>query len=413
MADEILRSKHGFGNLVDVSTALEAGKIDAYDILFLDGSTEPKIGWIDKDNNLRLVKNESVVVVEGNSLPASGVQGKVYIFNDEGYFWNGTEFVNFCKPTDVTELSGRLTTLESNFKTLESDLEKLDTTIVDLKAEVEKLKSDVSGLQTNVKDLQTGISSLQTEIEKKANVEEVNAELASKANAEEVESKLATKADTAEVNEKLEKVATESVATAKNYTDGKVEAAVKEHLVKKFEISGTPDGTLVNINEREIRIMCPVNSEFTKQSVGSGGDPNCYYATLKTYVFDDNVVGYREHLGSQSDSETLTDLKTDEYGRKYQLTWLALAKYDDATGTWNYYGKNSSINKYIGWDYEIDWYDAYNKIVASDSIRISLSNEECHFVNEPYYVGKIMKEVDTKIEEKIAEVEAAYEVIEF
>lgn len=403
MADEILRSKHGFGNLSGVASAFQEGLIDSYDILFLDGDTEPKIGWIDRDGNFRLVKNESVVVVEGSSLPASGVEGKVYIVNDEGYFWNGTEFVNFCKPTDVTELTNRLTTLES-------DLEKLDTTIVDLKAEVEKLQSDVSGLQTEVKDLQT-------EVEKKADAEEVNAELASKANAEEVEAKFATKADAVEVNEKLDKVATESVSAAKAYTDGKVEAAVKEHLVKKFEISGTPDGTLVSINEREIRIMCPVNSEFNKQSVGVGGDPNCYYATLKTYVFDDNVVGYREHLGSQFDSETLTDLKTDEYGRKYQLTWLALAKYDDATGTWNYYGKSSSVNKYIGWDYEIDWYDANNKIVASDSIRISLSNEECHFVNEPYYVGKIMKEVDTKIdtkiEEKIAEVESAYEVIEF
>lgn len=232
-----------------------------------------------------------------------------------------------------------------------------------------------------------------------------------------LESKLSTKANAEEVDEKLGKVATESVAAAKAYTDGKVEAAVEaavsEHLVKKYNVDDVPSGTLVNINEREIRIMCPANSEFAKQSVGTGGDPNCYYMTLKTYVFDDNVVGYREHLGNQSDSETLTDLKTDEYGRRYQLTWLALAKYDDATGTWNYYGKSSSVNKYIGWDYQIDWYDANNEIVASDTVRINLSNEDCHFTNEPYYVGSIKKEIDTKIEEKIAEVEAAYEVIEF
>lgn len=232
-----------------------------------------------------------------------------------------------------------------------------------------------------------------------------------------LESKLSTKANAEEVDEKLGKVATESVAAAKAYTDGKVEAAVEaavsEHLVKKYNVDDVPSGTLVNINEREIRIMCPANSEFAKQSVGTGGDPNCYYMTLKTYVFDDNVVGYREHLGNQSDSETLTDLKTDEYGRRYQLTWLALAKYDDATGTWNYYGKSSSVNKYIGWDYQIDWYDSNNEIVASDTVRINLSNEDCHFTNEPYYVGSIKKEIDTKIEEKIAEVEAAYEVIEF
>ena len=78
MADEILRSKHGFGSLSGVLAALEAGKIDAYDILFLDGDTEPKIGWIDKDNNFRLVKSECVVAVD--ELPTSGIEGKVYIF---------------------------------------------------------------------------------------------------------------------------------------------------------------------------------------------------------------------------------------------------------------------------------------------------------------------------------------------
>lgn len=247
----------------------------------------------------------------------------------------------------------------------------------------------------------------------KPDLSEVNAELATKANAEEVEAKIAEKADTVEVEEKLEKVATDSVAAAKAYTDGKVEAAVKEHLVKKYEVTSLPEGSLVNYREGEIRIMCKSDAVFTKQAVGTGGDPNSYYMTLKTYVFDDKVVGYREHLGGQSDEETLTDLKTDEYGRRYQPTWLALAKYDDATGAWNYYGKNSSEEKFIGWDYRIDWYDANGVVIASDSIRINLANENCYFTSEPYYVGSIKKEIDTIVEEKIAEVEAAYEVIEF
>jgi hypothetical protein len=229
----------------------------------------------------------------------------------------------------------------------------------------------------------------------------------------EVEAELAEKADAVEVEEKLEKVATDSVAAAKAYTDGKVEAAVNEHLIKKYEVASLPEGSLANIREGEIRIMCPEGSVFTKQSVGTGGDPNCYYMTLKTYVFDDSVVGYREYLGNQADSETLTDLKTDEFGRKYQPTWLALAKYDEATGVWNYYGKNSSEEKFIGWDYRIDWYDANGIVVASDSVRINLANEECYFTSEPYYVGSMMKEIDVKIEERIAEVESAYEIIEF
>ena len=243
------------------------------------------------------------------------------------------------------------------------------------------------------------LAKLEASIETKANADDVEAELKLKANAEDVE-------------EKLEKVAEESVATAKAYTDGKVESAVKEHLVKKYEVTSLPDGGLVNIREGEIRIMCPEDSVFTKQAVGTGGDPNTFYCTLNTYVFDDNIVGYREHLGSQVDEEILTDLKTDKYGRRYQPSWLGLAKCDES-GVWNYYGKSSSKDHMIGWDYQIDWYDANGVMVASDSIRINLANENCYFTNEPYYIESIKKEIDTKIEEKLIEVESAYEVIEF
>ena len=232
-------------------------------------------------------------------------------------------------------------------------------------------------------------------------------------NLSDVEAELATKADAAEVYEKINTAVTDTVASAKSYTDGKVEAAISEHMTKKYEITDVPEGTLVKMSDSEIRVMCPIDTIFTKQNVGTGGDANCYYMTLKTYVYDDNVVGYREHLGDQVDAEILTDLKTDEFGRKYQPTWLALAKYDETTGTWNYYGKNSTNEKYIGWDYQIDFYDANGKMVASDSIRINLSNEDCHSFIEPYYVGSIMKEVDEKIDTKIAEINSAYEIIEF
>jgi hypothetical protein len=132
--------------------------------------------------------------------------------------------------------------------------------------------------------------------------------------------------------------------------------------------------------------MCPADAEFVKQNVGVGGDANTYYMTFKTYA-PQGAVGYKEHLGNQSDSEILTDLKIDEYGRRYQPTWLPLAKYDDATGTWVYYGENSSVGKYIGWDYRIDWYDTNGVMIYTDSIRINLSNEACHNNIKPYYVA--------------------------
>ena len=305
MAD--MKAKHAFGNLVDVEKALQAGKINEFDILFLDGETEPKIGWIDAKGEFRLVQNE------------------------------------------------------------------------------------------------TDFSELEAIIAKKADAEDV----------ESLESQIAMKVDATEVDTKIGEAVTETVDVAKAYTDGKVEAAINEHMVKKYEITDVPEGTLIDYKENEIRIMCPKDSVFTKQTVGTGGDPNCYYCTLKTYVYDDNVVGYKEHLGNQIDAEILTDLKTDKYGRRYQPSWLALAKYDETTDTWSYYGANSTNEKYIGWDYQLDLFDDNGVMIGSDCIRISLSNEDCHYSAKPYYVGSMMAEVDTRIEEKIAEVNSAYEVIEF
>ena len=161
----------------------------------------------------------------------------------------------------------------------------------------------------------------------------------------------------------------------------------------KYEITSTPEGTLVDYRDKEIRVMCPADAKFTKQAVGTGGDANTYYMTFKTYVPNDDVVGYVEHLNGQVDSEILTDLKTDVYGRRYQPTWLGLAKYDETTDTWAYYGKNSFGSKYIGWDYQIDWYNADGKIIDSYSVRINLSNETCHNNLEPYYMDKVVKGV--------------------
>ena len=155
----------------------------------------------------------------------------------------------------------------------------------------------------------------------------------------------------------------------------------------KYEISAVPTGTLVNYGEKEIRVMCPANAEFVKQQVGAGGDANTYYMTFKTYAPSDAVTGYIEHLGDQVDAEILTNFSVDKYGRRYQASWLGLAKYDETTGVWNYYGKNSSASKYIGWDYQIDWYNADGVMIASDCIRINLSNEDCHVANMPYYMN--------------------------
>lgn len=109
MAD---KSRHAFGNSSGIETAIQNDLIDAYDILFLDGDTDPKIGWLDKNGTLRLVRNECVVAVDGDILPETGEVGKIYICGGEGYFWNGTKFVPLSKSSDLSKLEDQVTGLE-------------------------------------------------------------------------------------------------------------------------------------------------------------------------------------------------------------------------------------------------------------------------------------------------------------
>lgn len=323
MADEILRSKHAFGSEAGVDQAIADGKIDAYDILFLD---EGKIGWIKKDGT-KFILEDRDQIVHVSELPAVGDEKTIYIYEGKFYYWNGVEF-------DSPD---------------------------------------------------TGV-------------------------------------DEAVVESKVD----EAFASAMAYTDKQMKTAMSEHIAKKYEIADAPLGTLVNYGEREIRIMCPKDSQWNKQNVGAGGDANCYYVTFKTYAPSDDVVGYIEHLGDQVDSEILTDIAVDANGRRYQPTWLAVARYDESTDSWTYYGVSSSSEKYIGWDYQIDWYNADGVMVASDAIRLNLTNEGCHSTIKPYYVSAMptFEEVDVKLEdtlktantytdEKISLLEQAYTIVEF
>lgn len=112
------RARHAFGALENIDKALAKGDIDSFDILFVkDANGKPFVGWIDKEGNKIICQEEEkVIVVEGESLPETGVEGKIYIFNEDGYFWNGTEFVNLCKPTDVTSLETQVADLGTEMK---------------------------------------------------------------------------------------------------------------------------------------------------------------------------------------------------------------------------------------------------------------------------------------------------------
>ena len=181
----------------------------------------------------------------------------------------------------------------------------------------------------------------------------------------------------------------------------------------KYNISAIPEGTLVNYGEREIRIMCPSDAKWTKQEVGSGGNQNMYYMTFTSYA-PANAVTFKEgDRGVLVDEilnfETTAGTGIDKYGRKYKNHWFALATYDKNNDTWTYFGKNSSTEKYIGWDYIVEWYDANGIRIGCDTIRINLTNENCHNEMVPYYMSKYAtNEQITVLEEAVCEMNESF-----
>lgn len=124
------KAKHAFGSLERIDAALASGAIDAYDILFVkDENGKPYVGWIDKDGNKVIVQeDEQIVFIEDESLPETGEKGKIYIFGENSYFWDGTEFVNMCKPADLTALEKEIAT--------KADAEEVDAKIEEKMAEL-------------------------------------------------------------------------------------------------------------------------------------------------------------------------------------------------------------------------------------------------------------------------------------
>lgn len=168
----------------------------------------------------------------------------------------------------------------------------------------------------------------------------------------------------------------------------------------EYEVSHKPANTLVDYRDKEIRVMIPADTQFALQQSGDGADPNSYYIGFKAYAPSSDVVSFKEDLAEIIADETMYYFEgndtagTDKYGRKYSIVWLPVAKFDEESGVWTYYGVNSSASKYVGWYYSVDWYNADGKVVGSDCIRINLSNEDCHDELEPFYMSNVLDGIE-------------------
>lgn len=125
-----LRARHAFGSSSGIDAALEAGVIDNYDILLLDGNTDaPKVGWIDKNGN-KVIVQDKTQIVRVDSLPTeNGDPNVLYVYSNLGYIWDEsqTKCVPVAEGADISELETKVTTLETEIA------KKVDEQTVDSK----------------------------------------------------------------------------------------------------------------------------------------------------------------------------------------------------------------------------------------------------------------------------------------
>lgn len=351
-----------------------------------------------------VVLEEGVLKLVGFDAAEAGMQPRKAADGSIEWFAPSTETVDGLQ-TAVADLQSDVTTLQTNVTTIENNVTTLQEIVNPSGEGAVSLLGRVEGLEEKVGD-----TTVSEQIDKKIN------EFATQVTAD------GTVNTVAELFEYVGKHGPEvtgmlsDISTLKELVGGtSVSTQILEaieasgHIAEekamatfekvKYEISSKPVGTLVNYGEKEIRVMCPSDTEWVLQQSGEGANASVYYIGFKAYAPDDSVVSFKEDLAQTISDETMYSFEdnefagVDKFGRKYSIVWLPAAIYDEATSTWSYYGAHSSVGKYIGWYYSVEWYNADGVKVAADTIRINLSNEACHSAIEPYFMGSVVKGV--------------------
>ena len=114
-----MKAKHAFGALENIDSAISAGKIDAYDILFVkDANEKPYVGWIDKSGNKVIVNNdaefaalESEIAKKANSSDVTALETEIATkANADDVESLGSQIDAKADATEVAELEAEIAT---------------------------------------------------------------------------------------------------------------------------------------------------------------------------------------------------------------------------------------------------------------------------------------------------------------
>ena len=188
--------------------------------------------------------------------------------------------------------------------------------------------------------------------------------------------------------------------------------ATMSQASNKFEITdGLFEDTRVSYRDEEIRVMYSTLTPWAPQDEAE--DPNTVTMALRAYAPAD-ATGYRIALKDEiTEGEVTAFGDPDSLGRKYVETRLPVATYDAGDSAWTYLGSSSTASKYVGWYVTVEWYNAGNKIIGSETVRVNLATESTFNSNIPGYMGDYAKssDVTTALDGK-ADTEHTHEAVD-
>ena len=156
-------------------------------------------------------------------------------------------------------------------------------------------------------------------------------------------------------------------------------------LSQKVAFTGMPEGSLVSYGEETACLMCPKDAEYQLQNSGQGSNKNAYYIGMNLFA-PEGAVSFREGECGLNPADAMPELEpavkladaphgVDSLGRTYRARWIPVAVFDPNTGLWSYYAKGKGVGEFIGWKYEIVWFDANGVEIERNFMKIKLANE--------------------------------------
>ena len=126
-----MKAKHAFGSEQNISKALTEGKIDAYDILFLD---EKKVGWINKSGEIVIAEPDLSGVEAELATKANAADVEASLLtkaNASDVESLGSQIATKADATEVEELEKEVAT-KVDAETVQSMIEENSKSMVEV-----------------------------------------------------------------------------------------------------------------------------------------------------------------------------------------------------------------------------------------------------------------------------------------